>query len=233
MWGTFINALAIIIGGLLGSFLKTSISNRFCDIIMQGLGLTVCLIGLKGALNTSDIFIVIISVVIGAIIGEWMQIEQKLEQLGDFIQNKVGNNKNNSFSEGFVTASLVYCVGAMAIVGSLESGLKGIYTILYAKSILDGISAVIFASTMGVGVVFSAISVFIYQGFITIAAHFLEPFLSSVVRDEMSAVGGLLIFAIGLTMMGIKKIKVGNLLPAIFIPIFYFPITQLIHNIMK
>lgn len=233
MWGTFINALAIIIGGLLGSFLKTGISNRFCDIIMQGLGLTVCLIGLKGALSTSDIFIVIISVVIGAIIGEWMQIEQKLEHLGDFIQNKVGNNKNNSFSEGFVTASLVYCVGAMAIVGSLESGLKGIYTILYAKSILDGISAVIFASTMGVGVVFSAISVFLYQGFITITAHFLEPFLTSVVRDEMSAVGGLLIFAIGLTMLGIKKIKVGNLLPAVFIPIFYFPITQLMHNIIK
>lgn len=233
MWGTFINTFAIIFGGLLGSFLKAGISNRFCDIIMQGLGLTVCLIGLKGALMTSDILIVIISVVIGAVIGECMQIEQKLEQLGDFIQKKVGDKNDNTFSEGFVTASLVYCVGAMAIVGSLESGLKGVHTTLYAKSILDGISAIIFASTLGIGVVFSAVSVLLYQGFITITAHFMEPFLTNIVRDEMSAVGGLLIFAIGLTMMGIKKIKVGNLLPAIFIPIFYFPIIQVIRNIIN
>jgi len=228
MWGTIVNTAAVIGGGILGSFLKGGISERFREIIMQGIGLAVCLIGIQNALKTTDIFIVIISLIIGGTLGEWWKIEDKLDRMGQWAQKKFSKNGDNSFSQGFVTASLVYCVGAMAIVGALESGLKGEYGTLYAKSILDGISAIIFSSTLGIGVAFSAISVFLYQGAITVAASFLQSYLSDPVITEMTAVGGLLILAIGLSLLGIKKFKVGNLLPSIFVPIAYFPIAQLI-----
>ena len=166
------------------------------------------------------ILIVIISFVIGSIIGEFFRIEDRLEHLGDWIGKRLSRN-STGISKGFVSASLLYCVGAMAIIGSMESGLTGNHQTLFAKSILDGIGSVIFASTMGIGVIFSAVSVVVYQGLITMTASSIKPFLLPEVVSQMSAVGGLLILAIGIGLLEIKKIKIGNMLPAVFIPLAY------------
>jgi uncharacterized membrane protein YqgA involved in biofilm formation len=174
-----------------------------------------------GAIKTSDMLLVICSVVIGGIIGELINIDKGLKKLGDYIETKL-NGRGGKISEGFVTASLVYCVGAMAIMGSLESGLKGDHGILFTKAMLDGISSVMFTSTLGIGVALSAVSVFLYQGLITLAASSLQGILTTQVITEVSAVGSLLIMGLGFNMMGAVKIKVANLLPGILIPIIYF-----------
>lgn len=221
MLGTIVNTIAIIIGGTVGVFLRKGIPEGYKVTIMQGLGLSVSIVGLTGALETENILLMVLSIVIGTIIGEMARIEDRLENLGKWLENKVGN-KEGGIVKGFVTASLIYCVGAMAIMGALESGLTGSHQILFAKSLIDGITAIIFASTLGIGVAFSGIVVFIYQGLITITAAFMKPFLIESVITEMSAVGGLLIIGISFNIMEIKKIRVGNMLPAIFIPIFYY-----------
>jgi uncharacterized membrane protein YqgA involved in biofilm formation len=218
--------VSIIVGSLIGLSFKGKIPEKYSQTIMHGIGLAVVLIGIKTALNTDAILIVIISFVIGSIIGELIRIEDRLDQFGNWIGKKISKN-STGISKGFVTASLLYCVGAMAIIGSMESGLTGNHQTLFAKSILDGIGSVIFASTLGIGVIFSAVSVFIYQGIITLTASSIKPFLLPEVVSQMSAVGGLLIFAIGLGLLEIKKIKIGNMLPAIFVPLVY----QVIKNI--
>ncbi len=221
MLGTVVNSIAIILGSLLGVIIKQGIEDRYKKIVMDGIGLSVVIIGIAGGIKSENNILVIISIVLGSIIGETIDIERKLNSLGDNMEKKLGRGDNN-FSNGFVTASLVYCVGAMAIVGALESGLLGNHSTLFAKSILDGISSIIFASTLGIGVAFSAIAVFIYQGLIVLFATYLKDFLTSEVILEMSAVGGILIMAIGLNILDFKKIKVGNMLPAIFIPLIYY-----------
>ncbi|MGB9679073.1 MAG: DUF554 domain-containing protein [Thermoanaerobacteraceae bacterium] len=229
MLGTVINSAAIIVGGILGSLLKVGISERFKTIVMQGVGLSVMIIGISNGLKFSNLMIVIISIVVGGIIGEALNIEGFLNKLGNILQSKFSKKEGSTFSEGFVTASLVYCIGAMAIIGALKDGLTKDHSILFAKSVLDGISSVIFASTFGVGVIFSSISVFLYQGLISLGASFLQPVLISSVVDDMTSVGGILIFAISLNMLEIKNIKIGNFLPAIFIPFLY----QLLIGIFK
>lgn len=230
MLGTIVNSLAIIVGSLLGIGIKKGIKDDYKNTIMDGIGLAVIVIGIMGGIKSENIILVIGSVVLGSIIGEVIGIENKLDNLGNSLQSKFGG-KDSNFSKGFVTASLVYCVGAMAIVGSLESGIQGNHETLFAKSILDGISAVIFASTLGIGVAFSSIPVFIYQGSITLLANFVKDLLTTQVVNEMSAVGGLLIMAIGINILGIKKIKVGNMLPAVFIPIIYHILANLVNLI--
>ncbi|MBW9153781.1 DUF554 domain-containing protein [Clostridium estertheticum] len=220
MLGTIVNSLSIIIGGFIGSSFKNKISDTYTETIMKGLGLCVILIGLKGALQVNNILLLIISVTLGTLIGEIIKIEKGIENIGALLESKVSSQ--SGIANGFVTASLVFCVGAMSIMGSLESGLSKNYSILYAKSLLDGIFAIIFSSTLGVGVCFSAISVFIYQGIITLTASLMKQFLIASVVSEMSAVGGVLIVAIGANMLDIKRIKVGNMLPAIFIPLLYY-----------
>ncbi|MEQ2130455.1 DUF554 domain-containing protein [Caldanaerobacter subterraneus KAk] len=229
MLGTIVNSIAIIVGGTIGTLLKVGIPDRFKNIVMQGVALSVAIIGISSGLQFNNLMLVIMSLVIGGVIGEALDIEGYLNRLGDTLQRKLSKDNGSTISKGFVTASLVYCVGAMAIVGSLKEGLSGDHNILFAKSVLDGISSIIFASTFGVGVIFSAISVFLYQGFITVGASFLQGLLIKPVIDDMTAVGGILIFAISLNMLEIKSIKVGNLLPSIFIPIFY----QLILNLIR
>lgn len=221
MIGTIINSIAIIIGALIGVFIEKGIKESYKITIMDGIGLSVLVIGITGAIKSENIILVIGSIVIGAILGEFMGIESKLDNLGSSLQNKFGG-KDSNFSKGFVTASLIYCVGAMAIIGSLEAGIQGDYSTLFAKSVLDGITAIIFASTLGIGVAFSSIAVFLYQGSITLLANSAKGLLTPEVILEMSAVGGILIMAIGLNILNIKKIKVGNLLPAIFIPVIYY-----------
>ena len=220
MLGTIVNSLSILAGGLVGSLFKNKVSNAYNETIMKALGLSVILIGLKSALEVNNILLLIICLTLGTLVGEMMKIEKGIENIGAFLERKF--SKQNGLANGFVTASLVYCVGAMAIMGSLESGLTNNHSILYAKSLLDGISAIIFASSLGIGVCFSAFSVFLYQGIITLTASLMKPFLIASVVNEMSAIGGLLIVAIGANMLDIKRIKVGNMLPAIFMPLLYY-----------
>ncbi len=227
MLGTIVNSLAIIVGAILGISLKNGIKEDYKNTIMDGIGLCVLIIGIMGGIESENIVLVISSIVLGSLIGEIIGIENKLDKLGNKMEGYFGKNDSN-FSKGFVTGSLVYCIGAMAIVGALESGLSGNHQTLFAKSTLDGISAIIFSSTLGIGVAFSAIPVFIYQGIITLLANFVKDILTPEVIREMSSVGGILIAAIGINILGIKKIKVGNMLPAIFIPIIYYVITNLI-----
>lgn len=228
MLGTIVNSIAIIVGSLLGIGLRKGIKDQYKNTIMEGIGLAVIIIGIMGGIKSENIILVIGSIVLGSIIGERVGIENKLDNLANSLQNKFGG-KDSNFSKGFVTASLVYCVGAMAIVGSLESGIQGSHETLFAKSILDGISSIIFASTLGIGVAFSSLPVFIYQGSITLLANFVKELLTPGVVNEMSAVGGILIMAIGINILGIKKIKVGNMLPAVFVPIIYHMLTILVN----
>lgn len=221
MLGTLVNSIAIILGGVIGLIIKKGIKESYKTTIMDGIGLSVIVIGIMGAIKTENIILVIGSIVVGGILGEFIAIEKRLDKLGVCLQKKLGA-KDSDFSKGFVTASLVYCIGAMAIIGSLEAGIQGDYSTLFAKSILDGITAIIFASSLGIGVVFSAIAVFIYQGSITLLANSVKGLLTLEVIREMSAIGGILIMAIGFNISGLKKIKVGNFLPAIFLPIIYY-----------
>jgi uncharacterized membrane protein YqgA involved in biofilm formation len=229
MLGTIVNALAIVAGSLLGLLFSKGIADNYKDIILSGVGLSVMLIGVKSALVSNDLMVVIFSVILGALLGEGLNIEKKLEMFGKFLESKVSakSNDSKSFARGFVTASLVFCVGSMAIVGSLESGLTGNHQTLFAKSVLDGVTSVIFASTMGLGVMFSGLAVFLYQGLITLTAVFMKNFLVPETIEQMTSVGGLLIMAIGFNMLKITTIRVGNLIPGIFLPLFYFALRQL------
>ncbi len=226
MLGTIVNSVSILVGGLTGSLFKNKISSAYNETIMKALGLSVILIGLKGALQGNDILLLIISLTLGTLMGEMLKIERGIERIGAWLESKF--SKQGGVANGFVTASLVYCVGAMAIMGSLESGLSNKHDILFAKALIDGISAVIFSSSLGIGVCFSAISVFIYQGIITLTASLMKQFLIPSVVNEMSAIGGLLIVAIGANILEIKRIKVGNMLPAVFIPLLYYILKSII-----
>lgn len=219
MLGTIVNSAAIIVGTFLGILLKTGIPDRIKHTIMQGIGLSVVLIGLSMAMKTQNAIIVILSMVIGGIIGEVFGIEDRLKNTGKWLEERVGQNQGD-FTKGFVTTSLIFCVGAMAIMGALESGLTGNHTTLFAKSALDGITSIVFASSMGMGVAFSALPVFIYQGLITLTAASMKVFLTDAIIREMTATGGVLILGIGLNILEITKIKVGNMLPAIIGAVF-------------
>ncbi len=214
MKGTLVNAAAVITGAAVGLLLKRGMPERYQQTIMQGLGLAVGIIGLQMAFKTQNILIVILSIVVGAVLGEALNIDAWLNKLGNWLTAKLGNQYGN-VGEGFVTASLVYCIGAMAVVGSIQDGLTGDASTLYAKSMLDGISAIVFASTLGIGVALSSISVLIYQGSITALAGAFSTLLTGSIITELTAVGGVLIIGISLLMLEVKKIKVANLLPAI------------------
>lgn len=227
MLGTIVNCLSIIAGSLLGVCFRNGIPEKYNQTVMHAIALSVVLIGMKMALGCDDILLIIISLVIGALLGEWIGIEIYLERLAQFLGSRF-SKESGTFSTGFVTASLLFCVGSMAVVGSLESGFTGNHSTLFAKSTLDGISSVVLSSSLGIGVLFSALPVLIYQGSITLLAGVLKPFLIPAVVGQMSATGGLLIVAIGLNMLREKKIKVGNMLPAIFIPLVYYFIKTLL-----
>lgn len=229
MLGTVVNAAAIIAGSILGLLFSRGIPENYKEIILSGVGLSVMLIGIKSALASDRLIIVILSVILGALAGEFLQIERRLEGLGTYLERKVAakSSDTSSFARGFVTASLVFCVGSMAIVGSLESGLTGNHQTLFAKSILDGVTSVIFASAMGVGVIFSSGAVLVYQGLITLTAVSMKSLLVPEVISQMTAVGGLLILAIGMNMLKITTIRVGNLIPGIFFPLAWFGLLRL------
>ena len=234
--GTIINSLTVLTGSLLGMAIRAvtrrhagevsanGIGGRLQTIIMQGMALCVLYIGISGSLKGENTLIAIISTALGAVIGELLDLDRRMHALGDWVQAKTARLLHSqegapSVADGFVTASLLFCVGAMAIVGSLENGLTGNYDTLKAKAVLDGISSIVFASSLGIGVLFSAAAIFLYQGAISLAAGLVAPLLSDAVIAEMTCVGSLLITALGLNMLNVTKIKVMNLVPAIFLPI--------------
>jgi len=217
MIGVIVNVAAIIVGGLIGLLLKHGLSENIKRVVMQGIGLAVVIIGIAGAIATENILLLVMSLVIGGIIGALIGIEDRLDRLGQRIERRF-SKQEGGFAKGFVLASLVYCVGAMAVVGSIEAGVAGDNTTLYIKSILDGVTAVIFTATVGWGVIFSSIPVLLYQGAIVLLGIRIEPYLTDELINEMSAVGSVIIMGIGINILELKHIRVGDLLPAIFIP---------------
>ena len=220
IFGALVNAVTIIFGALLGLLFKKGIPERISDTLSKGLALCVLMIGAQGIMKGSNTLVTILSVVLGGLLGELIGIDNGMQKLGLWVQSKVSRGESTSpIAEGFVSASLLFVVGAMAVVGSLQSGLARDHSTVFAKSILDGVSSVIFASTLGFGVLLSAIPVLVYQGGITLLAGFLSPLLSDIVIAEMTAAGSVLIIGLSLNMLGLTKIKVANYLPAIFLPI--------------
>jgi len=214
--GTLANVAAIALGTLLGLALKQRLPERINTIAMQGLGLVTVLIGIKMVTATENVLVVLVSMVIGGVIGELLQIEKRLDRFGSRIEARL-SKEGGAFTKAFVTSTLLYCVGPLAILGALQDGLQGDYSILLTKSGLDGVASVAFASTLGVGVLFSTLPVALYQGGITVAASLLQPYLSSPIINAMTATGGLLILGIGLNILKISQIRVANLLPAILV----------------
>ena len=214
--GTAANVGAIVLGSIVGLLLKRKLPRRITTILTQGLGLVTVLIGIKMMLATENVLIVLLSVIAGGVMGELIQIESRLDTLGVRIEKRFSRQRG-TFAKAFVTSSLLYCVGPLAILGALQDGLRGDYTLLLTKSGLDGIASVAFASTLGIGVLFSALPVLVYQGGLTIGASLLAPYLTTSVINEMTATGGLLILGIGLNVLKVTKIKVGNMLPGILV----------------
>lgn len=218
MIGVFANTATIIIGSIIGLLIKKGLSERIANAMTTSTALAVVYIGIDGMLNGENTLILVLSMVIGGVIGTLLNLDGHLESLGNKIENKFSNG-NGKIAEGFVSATLLFCVGAMTIVGSLQSGLSGNHEMLFTKSILDLISSIVLASTLGWGVMLAAVSVFAIQGSIVLLAQAVEPFLSTSVIAEMTCAGSVLILALALNMLGITKIKLMNFVPAIFIPI--------------
>ncbi|MTV82321.1 DUF554 domain-containing protein [Secundilactobacillus folii] len=224
LFGALANGLAVAFGGGVGLAFKQGISERVKTLIVQALGICVVYVGISGSLKGNNTIFVVLSMVIAAIIGELIDFDHQFNKLGDWLQGLFKMSSDNSFSEGFVTGSLFICVGAMAIVGSLQSGMAGNNQVLYTKSMIDGIFVLILATTLGLGVVFSSFSVVAYESVLTLLAKWVAPLFTHAVINEMTCVGSLLILIIGLNMLKLTNIKVANLLLAPFLPILLYAI---------
>ncbi len=230
--GTLLNTGVVILGGIVGLLLKNGIQEELQKSLVQACGVATIFIAVSGVLSKMLVFengafttqgtmLLIFSLVIGTVIGEWIQLEARMDALGEKIKKAVKQENDSQFVDGFVSVSLIICVGAMAIVGSIEDGVSGDYSMLAAKAVLDGIIVMVFASTYGIGAVFSAVPVFLYQGAITLVAAFCGSFIENTLIDQLTLVGSALIFCVGVNIIFGKKIKVGNMLPAILIPMLY------------
>lgn len=227
MLATVINVILVLAGSAAGLLFKNLISERLMSIITHALGLCVFGIGVSDLIGTEDMLCVIVCMVAGTVLGNAIDIEGRLESAGDALRTRLTKGDGGGrFTEGFVNASLLFCVGAMAITGSIEAGLNHNYEIIVSKGVIDGVTSISFAATMGIGVAFSVIPLLIYQGAITLLAGWVGPYLPAPVITEMTAVGGALIVGIAVNMLalGKEKIKVGNMLPAMFLPIAYIPL---------
>lgn len=228
MTGTLLNAVTVVVGGVIGTTIGDRLPNRVRQTLLHGIGLTVVLIGLQNALTTHNVLIVLVSIVLGGLLGELLDLDAALLRLGKALERRLAPQpdalpkgaRSRDFSRGLVTASLVFCVGPMTILGSIQDGLTGDYRTLAVKSVLDGVAGLAFAASMGIGVAFSAITVLAYQGTLTLAATWLKQFLTDPMITAMTATGGLLIFAIGLAQLEVAQIRVANFLPAlVFAPL--------------
>lgn len=235
MLATVINVVLVLLGSALGLLFKNRISARLTGALTTALGLCVLGIGVSSAVGTQDTLCVIVCMVIGTVMGEALNIEGRMEGVGEALRRRLrAGQGENRFVEGFVSASVLFCVGAMAVNGSLEAGINHNYAILVAKGVIDGITSVSFAAAMGVGVAFSVVPLFLYQGALTLIFSLAGPVLPAAVVTEMSAVGGTVIVAIAINMLGLgkEKVRVGNMLPAIFLPILYVPLSTWLAGLM-
>lgn len=214
MNGSFVNFAAIVAGALAGTLLRMGIPEKVKDTVLQAMGLVVIYIGIKMSFASKNTLVVVLALAIGSVIGELLDLQGRLDHFGEYLTSSVGD-RYGDVGRGFIMASLVFCIGAMAIVGSIEEGLRGDASILYAKSMIDGIVAVVFAASMGIGVMLSAVPVFIYQGGMTLAAGCLESIVTEAMLAEISGTGGILILGIGFNMLSIIKIRIANLIPAL------------------
>ena len=214
MIGVIVNTAAVLIGGGIGLLFKKGIPNRIIDSVMKIMGAVVLSMGIRGIFKGENSMVLLVSIVLGTIVGELIDIDSRITKLGKRIETKIGTEASG-FTQGFVTSTLLFCVGAMAIVGSIQAGTTGDNSTLFAKSVLDGVSAVMLAATLGVGVLASATCVLILEGGIALLAGFLAPVLTSVMIAEMTCVGSLMIIVLGLNIMDITDYKVANCLPAL------------------
>ena len=221
MFGVFVNVATVLIGSTIGLLFRKMIPERATDFVMKGIGLCTIYIGIDGALTGTNTLVTIIAIAVGALIGELADLDKHLNRFAGKLEEKFKNKDGNgpSIAEGFVTASLVFCVGAMTIVGSLQSGLTGDHTMIITKATLDLISSLIFAASLGIGVMLAAVFVLAFQGSIVLIAQAAAPFLTDYVIGEMTCVGSILIMALGMNIIGVTNFKVMNYLPAIFLPI--------------
>lgn len=237
MIGTIVNAVAIIAGGLAGMLAKKGIPTYLDDALHKAMGLAIIVIGMNGVicnmitvnpnggLSSSGELLLVFSMVIGVIIGELLRIDDRLNGLGEMVETKF---HLTGFAASFVSGTLIYCVGAMAIIGSINDGLRGDPSVLFVKSTLDGITSIVLSATMGPGVLFSSIPVFVYQGAISLLAGFLEPVLQGQLLSQICAVGYLLVACIGVNFLGTFRIKTANLLPALLVPPLWAAISALL-----
>ena len=236
MIATFINAGLVLLGSIIGLVFKNRISERFSVSVSLALGLCVLGIGISNLLQGEDTLCLIICMVLGTLLGELLNIEGRLDSAGELLRRKVSRKDSpNRFTEGFVTASLMYCIGAMSVAGSLEAGLNHNYSIIISKGVIDGVTAITFSAAMGVGVVFSVLPILVYQGALTLLAGVAGPYLSDAVIAGMTSTGGAIIVGLAINMLGLgkAKIKVGNMLPAIFLPIAYIPFSAWLGGLLS
>ena len=228
--GTIINVIAIVLGGIIGRFFGKLLSERFQDTLNKVCGVSVLFIGISGALEgmlaikdnqvvSQKAMMIVICMILGAVIGEILNIEDKFERFGEWLKKKTGNSKEKMFVEGFVTASFTVCIGAMAIVGAIEDGIFGDYSILVTKAVLDFIIILVMTGTLGKGCMYSAIPVAILQGSVTVLAGFIKPIMTESALANLSMIGSILIFCVGLNLVWGRKIRVANLLPAIILAV--------------
>ena len=235
MLATFINAALILIGSAIGLLFRNRISQRFAAVVTHALGLCVMGIGITSLVGTENTLCVIICMVAGTLLGEALRIEERLDGAGVLLRDKLIRGEGSSrFTEGFVTASILYCVGSMAVMGAMEAGINHDYSILISKGVIDGVTSISFAAAMGIGVAFSVVPLVLYQGALTLIFAAAGQGMDPAVITEMSAVGGTIILGIGINMLGLApvKLKVGNMLPAIFLPLLYIPVANLLSGLI-
>ncbi len=236
MLAVFVNMGTVFAGSLLGILFKNRISATLQTALMKALALCTVVIGMSSALATQELLCVIICLVLGTALGEWLRIDDGIENAGEFIKTKLfrGKVQESRFTEGFVSACILFCIGSMTVVGSLEAGINKDYSIIFAKSTMDFVSSMAFGAAMGVGVTCSVFFILLFQGGLTLLAGLLSPVLSTAVVTEMSAVGGTILVGMALNMLelGKERIKVANMLPAIFLPIAYFPIADWLRGLL-
>lgn len=216
MQGTLINAAAVIAGSSIGLIIHSRLPKKITTITFQAMGLFTLFLGIDMAMKTNEFLLMIFSIVPGSIVGEWIDIDKYLLKFSNYLKRKVGSD-NNKFSEGFITSFMLFCVGSMTILGAIEEGLGGKPNLLLAKSVLDGFSSIALSAALGIGVMFSAIPLLLFQGGLTLFAGFLENYLSDPIINELTGVGGLLLIGLGLNILEIKKLKITNMLPSLVI----------------
>lgn len=220
-----VNVITVLVGSTIGVLLNKGIPKRLSDTLFKALGLVTIFIGVSGCIGDAHTLIVVVSMILGALIGELLDLDKQVNKVGKALENKFDKkNSGSKVAEGFVSACMIFCIGSMTVVGCLQSGLNGDNSILFTKSALDLCSSMVLASTLGIGVIFSAAFVLVYQGLLTVLAVWISPYLSEIVITNMSCVGYVIIIGLGLTLLDVLKAKITNLVPAMFLPVLLCPL---------